>query len=283
MGKFVLATAEENADFGLWKFDPTGLIWTNDVAVTGDFFFREVNLGVDFGELGVDDTVLYTERLSFSGTDFGYWPSGFALDGLTDVVSYLISGELNSVSLASRDLFLNATDLSLSAGDVNAAFMSGDVEQFATALFAGNDRIEGTAGDDVIDGGAGRDVIVGGRGHDNLSGGDGFSLLIGGAGDDHIIGGIDGIRINGGIGNDTISVGGGAALVYRGDNFGIDKITGWSDGRCHIDLEGGLAFSDFTISQSDPHTTVLSLNSDPTQMIVLLGVSASTIDITDFM
>ena len=278
MGKFVLATHEADAGFSLGKFDPRGLIWTNDVTVTEDVSFGKINIGFDLGELGVDDTVFYSESLVFSGKDFGYHPSGF-----TEVVSRLISGELNSVSLASRGLLMNATDLSLSAGDVYAAFMSGDVQQFAAALFAGDDRIEGTSGDDFIDGGAGRDVIVGGRGKDVLLGGDGFSLLIGGAGNDHISGGIDGSRINGGTGSDTIYVGAGAQLVYRGDNFGIDRITGWSDGRCHIDLEGGLAFSDFTISQSDPHTTVLSLNSDPTQMIVLFGVSASTIDITDFM
>jgi len=141
---------------------------------------------------------------------------------------------------------------------------------------SGTDTIYGQGGADTLYGGTEADFLYGGASNDDLSGGGGDDLLSGGDGND---------TLNGGAGNDSLFGNGGAdVFVFDSTAFGQDEIRGWQDGLDLIDVTtlGGMTFGDFTITQSGADT-VISLDSDPTQTITLVNVTATTIDATDFV
>lgn len=88
------------------------------------------------------------------------------------------SGTVDSLQFSLQDS-LSAKNVSYSAVALNGAELAtNDLADFAAALFAGNDKIIGTAGNDIIMGFAGNDTITGGLGADTLSGGVGKDTFV---------------------------------------------------------------------------------------------------------
>jgi hypothetical protein len=86
-----------------------------------------------------------------------------------------------------------------------AALDAGGIFAALTQLFAGDDRVTGSAGGDVLDGLAGDDRIEGAAGDDVLWGFDGDDTLLGGTGDDRLEGEAGDDLLDGGPGTDTAS------------------------------------------------------------------------------
>ena len=110
----------------------------------------------------------------------------------------------------------------------------------------GEDVLYGEAGDDIIDGGGGGDKIYGGDDNDILYGSDNFDELYGEDGDDIIDGGDGKDRLYGGNGNDIfIGRPGDGSDGFLTTNVLYD----FEDGVDKIRLEGGLNFSNLSITQ----------------------------------
>ncbi len=110
----------------------------------------------------------------------------------------------------------------------------------------GEDVLYGEAGDDIIDGGRGGDKIYGGDDNDILYGSDNFDELYGEDGDDIIDGGDGKDRLYGGNGNDIfIGRPGDGSDGFLTTNVLYD----FEDGVDKIRLEGGLNFSNLSITQ----------------------------------
>ena len=110
----------------------------------------------------------------------------------------------------------------------------------------GEDVLYGEAGNDIIDGGAQGDKLYGGNGNDILYGSDNFDELYGGDGDDIIDGGDGKDRLYGGNGNDIfIGRPGDGSDGFLTTNVLYD----FEDGVDKIRLEGGLNFSNLSITQ----------------------------------
>lgn len=184
---------------------------------------------------------------------------------------------------------------------------------------AGSDRIQGGANDDSIMGGDGNDTINGNRGNDTISGDNGNDLLrggqdndliSGGAGDDTISGdkGID--TLTGGAGNDLFRFATGDAAIVGGKT---DVITDYTHGADHI----ALGFTPVVVLTDNPQASLVDAQSraqilftghsgthevaalqvggdtylffggtggnTPDSAVLLQGVSASTINLSDFV
>ena len=110
----------------------------------------------------------------------------------------------------------------------------------------GEDVLYGEAGNDIIDGGAQGDKLYGGDGNDILYGSDNFDELYGEDGDDIIDGGDGKDRLYGGNGNDIfIGRPGDGSDGFLTTNVLYD----FEDGVDKIRLEGGLNFSNLSITQ----------------------------------
>jgi VCBS repeat-containing protein len=189
---------------------------------------------------------------------------------------------------------------SLSGGDGNDALIGG----------RGDDVLNGGEGDDTLDGGVGNNQLSGGSdndllrvgdgnnslnggsGHDVLIAGNGSNVFVGGEGNDTLTAGNGNNSFNGGGGDDTFRVGvgnniftgekGNDTFVF-GPGFGKNIITDFGRGD-HIKFEGGV-FANFQAVQGAMHQvnadTVISLGAD--HSITLLGVSASTLNASDFL
>ncbi|MEH7827434.1 calcium-binding protein [Gemmobacter denitrificans] len=109
------------------------------------------------------------------------------------------------------------TGLSLSASTLFSNLRGTTVEDFLSAVFAGNDSMTGTdhfrdhllgfGGNDTLNGLKGNDTLDGGTGNDELSGGNGNDRVIGGAGNDFMQGNQGSDTLLGGAGNDTLQGG----------------------------------------------------------------------------
>jgi len=110
----------------------------------------------------------------------------------------------------------------------------------------GDDILYGEAGDDIIDGGGGGDKLYGGDDNDILYGSDNFDELYGEDGDDILDGGDGKDRLYGGNGNDIfIGRPGDGSDGFVTTNVLYD----FEDGVDKIRLEGGLNFSNLSITQ----------------------------------
>lgn len=181
-----------------------------------------------------------------------------------------------------------------------------------------NDEIYGEAGDDLLIGGDGDDLLDGGLGSDAIYAGSGNDWLLGGDGDDQMSGGYDDDRLEGGSGNDSLDGGSGSdwldggagddiLVASLGDDmfivslgndtialfagFGNDRVEGFDNswkasgsGSDRIDISSyGFtleAFGRDIFFEDVSDGTTITIGGDSLRLV---GVSASTIDFTDFL
>lgn len=153
---------------------------------------------------------------------------------------------------------------------------------------SGNDRLSGMGGNDQLSGGIGNDVLDGGEGDDNLQGANGNDNLSGGAGIDVLSGGIGVDVLNGGTGNDSLDGGTGDDFFAFGTSFGRDRITGFdSDSRGGQDLMDisllGITTANFTSRVAISASAGDALVNIDGNVITLAGVTASTVNVSDFI
>ncbi|WP_435259769.1 calcium-binding protein [Thioclava sp. FR2] len=104
-----------------------------------------------------------------------------------------------------------------------------DLETFAAANGANDNRFYGGNGNDMLAGNGGNDTIYGGNHDDTIWLGYGDDVGYGGSGNDHLTGGPGFDTIYGGLGNDSVATGAGADLIYGGagaDEFQIGRSGG---------------------------------------------------------
>jgi len=209
-------------------------------------------------------------------------------------------------------------DADFISGGNGADYLQGNAGNDTLDGGAGSDRINGGADNDSIIGGDGNDTINGNRGNDAITGDNGNDLLRGGQGNDTISGGagddiISGDKgidlLTGGAGNDTFRFASGDAAIVSGST---DTITDYVHGGDHIMLgftpavvltgsaQATLAAAQ-TFAQSlfdghggDHEIASIQVGGDTylffagnagatiDSAVMLQGISASTIDLTDF-
>lgn len=206
---------------------------------------------------------------------------------------------------------------SISGGN-GADYLQGNAGNDTLDGGAGSDRINGGADNDNIIGGGGNDMINGNRGNDIIAGDDGNDLLRGGQGDDTISGGagddvISGDKgidtLTGGAGSDTFRFAAGDAAIVSGKTdmitdfvHGVDHIAlGFTPaailtGSAQTSLAAAQAFAQslFDGHGGDHEAAGIQVGSDTylffagnagntiDSAVLLQGVSASTINATDF-
>ncbi|EAQ24050.1 beta strand repeat-containing protein [Roseovarius sp. 217] len=143
----------------------------------------------------------------------------------------------------------------------------------------GQDALNGGAGRDNIDGGAGDDSIDGGLGTDLLQGGLGDDLLFGGGANDTLDGGAGADTLRGGEGNDVLTGGFGADVFVFASSDGADTVSDFQDGVDLLVFEGGLGFSDLTITDTGEGAVITGTGGS----ILLAGLDADQIDAADFL
>ena len=143
----------------------------------------------------------------------------------------------------------------------------------------GQDALNGGAGRDDIDGGAGDDSIDGGLGADLLQGGLGDDLLFGGGANDTLDGGAGADTLRGGEGNDVLTGGFGADVFVFASSDGADTVSDFQDGVDLLVFEGGLSFSDLTITDTGEGAVITGTGGS----ILLAGLDADQIDAADFL
>ena len=140
---------------------------------------------------------------------------------------------------------------------------------------AGNDRITASVGDDELNGNEGDDVAFGNDGNDTLNGNDGDDALLGGAGSDTLNGGAGNDRLTGGQDDDT--------FIFE-DAFGDDILLDFDEGDL-IDVSGLVGVSsinDLEFTQ-DGNNTIITVNGDADNSILLVSVDAASLDNDDFV
>ena len=129
---------------------------------------------------------------------------------------------------------------------------------------SGSETLTGGSGDDSINGNAGNDIIFGGGGNDSIKGGIGADIITSGSGTDTI-------TLRSGDGGPTIA--------------DADTVTDFTDGSDLIGFDsgdvGGLNITQGTGSNSSD--TVIKITSTGEFLALLQNVSASSINIADFV
>jgi ABC-type amino acid transport substrate-binding protein len=171
-----------------------------------------------------------------------------------------------------NDLVMGGADSDILYGDNDDDTVSGE---------DGADMVNGNRGQDVIDGGSGEDRLHGGKGSDVIQGGINNDTLLGEKGNDALEGNEGDDLLDGGVGDDTLSGGQGSDRFVLAPNNGIDLILDFEDGIDSLQLEGGLAFGDLTLT-GESGNTVVEFGEE--RLAVLLGVDPTLVsnDIRDF-
>jgi Ca2+-binding RTX toxin-like protein len=154
----------------------------------------------------------------------------------------------------------------------------------------GNDTGYGDAGDDYLSGADGADSLSGGDGQDSVYGGAGSDTLYGGSGDDVLDGGQTGDWLYGQSGNDTLDGGRGWDRLYGGGGADVflfseinagenDTIADFADGTDLIEIAGGYAFGDLTITTVGS-TAEIDVDG---HTITVFGASAGDFSSADFI
>ncbi len=122
---------------------------------------------------------------------------------------------------------------------------------------SGADTLEGGLGNDTLHGSSGNDSLSGNIGNDTLIGGDGMDTLIGGSGQD---------------------------VFVIANNGSTDRIQDFEDGFDLIQLDGGLNFSDLTITQGiDAEAGNVLFQTNGSIISVLENVDLISITSEDFV
>jgi RTX calcium-binding nonapeptide repeat (4 copies) len=145
----------------------------------------------------------------------------------------------------------------------------------------GNDSLDGSLGDDTIYGGKGGDTLIGGNGEDILFGDRGSDSLIGGDGNDTLYGGKGNDTLIGGLGNDCLIGGALSDYFVLSADGAIDTIVDFEDGKDLLFLTNGLTFAQLDVGQTN-NATLIKLASNGQVLASLTGISANTINATDF-
>lgn len=143
---------------------------------------------------------------------------------------------------------------------------NGNANKIDGTMFA--DTVKGRAGDDVLKGHGGRDILVGNHGDDKLIGGGGRDRLDGGKGDD---------KLKGGPGKD--------AFVFKGDDFGRDRIIDYSDDIIRIKSDGEAStLSELTdaLYEKPNGNVVYDHLHDGENVIVFKDITLADLDLTLF-
>jgi Ca2+-binding RTX toxin-like protein len=208
--------------------------------------------------------------------------------GAFDYVNYAHSSGAIDVTLADEGTTRNK------GGDAEGDVLGSDIEWVNGSRYgdtiagnSANNDLSGSDGHDTLYGGGGDDRLYGDSGNDTLFGGDGSDVLIGGAGDDWLIG--DG-------GADTFVTGEGRDIIFfapesiasLGTAATVDRVMDFDTNGDRIDLKdfGYTCLDDLydaggAIVSSKGGTYVYF--NDSGQGVLLEGVSAGTIDESDFL
>ncbi|KAB7609848.1 calcium-binding protein, partial [Amylibacter sp. SFDW26] len=201
-------------------------------------------------------------------------------------------------------------DDTLNGGNNNDVLNGGDDNDILNGG-ANNDTLNGGSGDDTLNGGSGKDVFNGGAGNDtvsyansaaavnaNLASNNGWSgnnqsdtyaeigsligieNLIGSQFGDLLIGDAASNSLDGGAGNDTLNGGSGDDTFIFESGDGSDTIIGFEDGSDMIHMNGGIEYSDLTISNNSGNTQIDYASGSS---IIILGINSSNITEDDFI
>ncbi|MFA6789572.1 MAG: calcium-binding protein, partial [Arcobacteraceae bacterium] len=228
----------------------------NDVIVgssTNTSMMYELGAGNDTIWAGSGANIIYTSRMSESGTDYTTY-SNTVFSGTGNDTVYGSSGndtfvvaQNDTLGSAGDDTFngisgINTIDYSLildndaneATGGINVTLNGSN--PVAITLSGGNtntiqnvSHIIGTANSDTLTGDNFNNILDGSAGNDTIFGMAGNNTLSGGSGNDSITGGIQVDTIYGGIGDDTIFSSSGNDTIYGGegtDTFDLSGRTG---------------------------------------------------------
>lgn len=253
------------------------------------------NAAVNLGGDAAGDMLVGVEDLT--GSDFDDTLTGNSVrntlsggDGTDDLNAStnddtLLGGDGNDTLTGGR-----GADIVDGGDGIDTAYYSNSDLRVTVNLVTGTATGSGHgAGDQLfsienIFGSAFNDTLTGDGGANEINGFSDSDTINGGAGADTLIGGSGGDRLNGGGGNDSLNGGADADFfVYDTLNWGQDSIIGYNTSIDKIDLAAsGPLFADFTIAQQGADTLV-TLTADPAQTILLLGINAVSVDVTDFV
>jgi Ca2+-binding RTX toxin-like protein len=236
--------------------------------------YFELGAGNDTIFAGSGANVIYTSRISESGTDYtSYNNTVFSGTGSDTVFgssgndTFVVSAS-DALGSTGNDTFygisgINTIDYSLvtdidangttgginvtlnGTNDVYIALSGGNtntIQNVSHIIGTGNnDILRGDNFNNILDGGAGNDTIFGTAGNNTLSGGSGADSITGGTAVDTIYGGLDDDTIFSSTGNDTIYGGDGL------DTFDLSARTGkiyvnLSEKRAQIDTNSSGTF-----------------------------------------
>jgi len=219
--------------------------------------------GVNFNTFDIDNwdsaAVLTQTATVWSITPSGQPTWNFNGTSLTyDVNGFPTGGTITSINVNTGSGTLFFSGMSLNVASITAAIAANDETALFSAIFAGNDTIDGGDGNDTLQGGAGTDTLLGGIGVDKLYGDAGNDTLTGGTGADQFI-------------------------WNANSNLGSDHVTDFENGIDKIRLigTGATQFSDLTIGHDVNGWATITLANGT--VITLDGVLQSAVDATDFL
>jgi Ca2+-binding RTX toxin-like protein len=211
------------------------------------FDFRDFNLNellsplrnqdfMDNGSLTLTGQQIPGLQGTYRATDaIAFWDSGanvseadnFAMftgdnmrvDGQNQAVAGTVTGLMQFITIGNASFGMVLLGTSVSAISVNRAALSdstADDRALLKQMFAGADRITGSAEADYAYGWTGNDTLHGNAGNDTLMGDAGNDLVRGGTGVDNLYGGMGNDTLYGDTGSDQLIGGRGTDIMYGG-------------------------------------------------------------------
>lgn len=248
-----------------------------------------------FGNAGND----YNEGNSGDDLAFGGQGNDYILG---DAGNDLLSGEDNEDIISGGDgndfLFGNRGLDRMDGGRGNDSMFGGQNDDTLTGSFGddvisgerGNDTIQGgnendalfgNGENDLLDGSSGDDTLYGGQNEDILYGGTGNDLLLGEVGKDDLKGDAGNDTLTGGLGEDTLTGGAGVDQFTVAKDDAIDIITDFVPGTDKLFFPT-LTRDLISVIDRGGNTLVQEFSTDTT-LVVLTGITASTISVGDLV
>jgi Ca2+-binding RTX toxin-like protein len=177
---------------------------------------------------------------------------------------------LTSISSSENDLLHGTSADNVQHGDSGGDIMFG---------FAGNDKLYGNRDNDELYGGDGDDLLHGGKDDDLVLGGIGKDTVLGEMGNDLLEGNEGDDLLDGGQGDDTLTGGEGSDRFVLDPRNGSDIIQDFEDGIDLLQLDGGLAFENLTLTEESGSTVITFGNQ---RLALVSEVALSLITQEDF-